>query len=382
MRHFDSLNWILKLSIALGFLSTDALASSRIKDIASMKGVRDNQLVGYGLVVGLKGTGDSKISFTGASMSRMLKTLGVNIKQEEVHSKNVAAVIVTAKLPPFVRTGSKIDVSINSIGDAKSLQGGTLVYTPLRGGDSAIYAVAQGAVSINGFSAGGGGSSSSKNHPTVGVVPEGAVVEKEVATDFSNRNALRWSLNRPDFTSAARMAKVINQELGGIFARARDASTVDVVVPYDFEGGPVELVAMIERLPMQEDEPARVLVNEKTGTVIIGKNVTLSPVAVAHGELTVEVQQTDTTTQTLDFGGADLRNPASATDGSLTRERVKETRISVNEGGDKLIYVPEASSLGDVVRGLNALGVSPRDLIAILQALKSQGALKAELEIL
>jgi flagellar P-ring protein precursor FlgI len=351
--------------------------ASRLKDIASIKGVRENQLLGYGLVVGLKGTGDSKKEFTGMSMTQMLRQMGVDVKTEQMESKNVAAVVVTANLPPFARVGQKIDVTISSIGDAKSLGGGTLLLTPLRGGDKAVYVVAQGALSVGGYSAEGGGSSSSKNHPTVGSIPNGGMVEKEVNFDFSNRSSLRLALHNADFTTAARVAKSINVELGGLYARARDSSTIDLIVPYDYEGGVVELIAQIERVNVTPDNVAKVIVNEKTGTIVVGDTVRISTVAIAHGNLTLEVKNKDVTTETVDLAAS--KNPADPQ--QKTTEVVKETTLTINEAGDKLLNVQQGATLGDLIKALNALGVTPRDLIAIMQSLKAQGALQAELEI-
>lgn len=370
------LNYIALVSFL--FMSSEGYSVARLKDVVSIKGVRENQLLGYGLVVGLKGSGDSKKEFTSLAMSQMLRQLGVNITNDQVESKNVAAVVVTASLPPFARVGGKLDVTVNSIGDAKSLSGGTLLMTPLRGADKQVYVVAQGPLSVGGFAAEGGGGSSSKNHPTVGMVPGGGIVEREVNQDFGNRSSLRMALHNPDFTTAARIAKSINIELGGMFARARDSSTVDVVVPFDFEGGVVELIAQLERVNINPDNKARIVVNERTGTIVVGKDVKISTVAIAHGNLTLEVKSTETVMETTDLAASE--NPAAPQQKVL--ETVKETSITVNEPGDKLINVNEGATLGDLVRGLNALGVTPRDLIAILQALKAQGALQAELEIL
>lgn len=358
------------------FAAASAQALSRLKDLVSIKGVRENQLIGYGLVVGLKGTGDSKKEYTGMSMSQMLRQLGVEVKAEQLESKNVAAVVVTATLAPFARSGSKLDITVSSIGDAKSLQGGNLLLTPLRGGDKNVYVVAQGPLSVGGYAEGGG---SSKNHPTVGIIPNGGIVEREVTTEFGTRNALRLALHNPDFTTAARIAKTVNQELGGLFARARDSTTIDIVVPYDFEGGIVELIAAIERLPVEQDTRARVIVNERTGTIVMGNAVRISAVAIAHGNLTLEIKTKETTKETQPVVA-----PPGALPGAVNKvtETVKETAVQVNEAGDKLISMGEGTTLGDVVKGLNTLGVTPRDLIGILQALKAQGALQAELELL
>ncbi|HVJ66044.1 MAG TPA: flagellar basal body P-ring protein FlgI [Bdellovibrionota bacterium] len=369
----------MKKLLGLMLLSGGAFASSRVKDLVSIKGVRENQLIGYGMVVGLKGTGDSKLEFTGLSMSQMLKQMGIDIAQKQITTKNIAAVVVTANLPPFARAGAKLDVQVSSIGDAKSLEGGTLLITPLRGADKQVYVVTQGPLSVGGTAAGGGGSSSVKNHPTVGMIPNGGIVEREVMNDFENRNAIRLALHNPDFTTAARLSRTINLELGGVYARARDSATVDVMVPYDYEGGVVDLVATIERLPLEPDNRARVIINERTGTIVVGSSVRLSSVAIAHGNLTLEVREVEKTTETpVAVEGAAMPTALTGT----KAETVKETVVSINEPGDKLISVAATATLGDVVKGLNALGVTPRDLIGILQALKAQGALQAELEIL
>jgi flagellar P-ring protein precursor FlgI len=386
--HHARLLFLMSL-LAMLLLSEKSFANSRLKDIVSVKGVRENQLIGYGLVVGLKGTGDSKKEFTGLSMSQMLRQMGVAVQESQIESKNVAAVVVTATLPPFARVGQKIDVSVASIGDAKSLQGGTLLMTPLRGGDRAVYAVAQGPILVGGFGEASGASGSSKNHPTVGILSGGALVEKEVNIDFSNRNAIRLALHNPDFTTAARVAKTVNRELGGIFARARDSATVDVMVPYDFEGGVVEMLALIERLSIEADNKARVVINERTGTIVMGESVRINTVAIAHGNLTLEVRNRETTTtRPADSaiqpvaGQREGVQSESQINGGLITETVKETSIQHGESGDKLITVPKGATLGEVVKGLNALGVTPRDLISILQAMRAQGALQAELEIL
>jgi flagellar P-ring protein precursor FlgI len=373
---------VFSLLFLISFLISPLAWSLRLKDIVSIKGMRDNQLVGYGLVVGLKGTGDSKVEFTGMSMAQMLRQMGVDVKQDLTFSKNVAAVVVTSDLPPFARTGSRIDVIVSSIGDSKSLQGGTLLMTPLRAADKKVYAVAQGPLSVGGFEGGGGGSSSTKNHPTIGRVPDGAVVEKEVNQDFADRSAIRLSLHNPDFTTAARVSRVINQELGGIYARSRDASTVDVLVPYDFEGSVVDLMARIERLQVEKDNPARIVINERTGTIVVGDAVRISTVAIAHGNLTLEIKSEEKKVEEPVVVSPDQGAVPDKTLLAKQTTSVNQTTIKINEPGDKLLTVPEGATLGDVVRGLNTLGVTPRDLIGILQALKAQGALQAELEIL
>ena len=354
----------------------------RLKDVVAVKGVRENQLVGYGLVVGLQGTGDSKAEYTGMSMSKMLRQMGVDVKSDLTYSKNVAAVVVTANLPPFARVGGRLDVIVSSIGDSKSLQGGTLLLTPLRGTDKKVYVVAQGPLSVGGFAGGGGGASSSKNHPTIGRVPDGGLVEREVVQDFTNRSAIRLTLHNPDFTTSARITRTINQELGGIYARSRDAATIDVMIPYDFDGSVVDLMARIERLQIRKDNPARIVINERTGTIVVGDAVRVSTVAIAHGNLTLEIKSEEKVTEepvmVAPEQGPVPEQPVIA----KKTTTVKETTVKFNEPGDKLLTVPEGATLGDVVKGLNTLGVTPRDLISILQALKAQGALQAELEIL
>ncbi|MCM2281614.1 MAG: flagellar basal body P-ring protein FlgI [Bdellovibrionaceae bacterium] len=315
--------------------------AARVKDIANVRGVRDNQLIGYGIVVGLKGTGDSKNEFTNKSVARMLDKLGMKLDDKEVASKNVAAVLVTANLPPFARAGNKLDITVNAIGDAASLMGGTLVQTPLRAADQQIYAVAQGAILI------GGGAS----HTTAGRMPNGAIIERDVAEDFTQRKMFRLTLHNPDFTTAARLAKRINLDLAGKFATAKDAGTIDVVVPFSYEGRGVELLAAIESLDITPDARARVIVNEKTGTVVIGDSVRISRVAISHGDLTVKV------------------------DGTSKGK-------SKDQGGDKVAVLDTGTNVGDLVKALNMLGVSPKDLITILQNIKAAGALQGELEIL
>ncbi len=316
--------------------------AARIKDIANVRGVRDNQLIGYGIVVGLKGTGDGKSEFTNKSVARMFDKLGIKLEDKEVASKNVAAVIVTANLPPFARAGNKLDVTISSVGDASSLAGGTLLQSPLRAADQQIYAVAQGSVLVG---------TGAESFTTVGRLPNGAIIERDVAEDFTSRKMFRLTLHNPDFTTAARLAKRINLDLSGKYASAKDAGTVDIVVPFSYEGRAVELLATIEALDVTPDARARVIVNEKTGTVVIGENVRISRVAISHGDLTVKV------------GGTDKSK-------------------SKDQGGDHVAVLDTGTSVGDLVKAMNSLGVSPKDLITILQNIKAAGALQGELEIL
>jgi flagellar P-ring protein precursor FlgI len=326
--------------LTLIFLSLAQAA--RLKDISSIRGVRENQLIGYGIVVGLKGTGDGKSEFTNKSVSRMLDKLGVKLEGAEVASKNVAAVIVTANLPGFSKAGNPLDITVSSLGDASSLEGGTLLQTPMRAANEQIYAVAQGPISI-------GGSDKDK-FTTVGRIPNGAIIEKDVSSDFATRKMFRLTLHNPDFITAARSVLTINRELGGQYASAKDAGTIDVITPFAYEGRGVELLASIEAIEINPDTKAKVVINEKTGTVIIGDKVKVSKVAIAHGTLSVKV------------GGGKGKDAKDAT----------EEKVTMIEG----------VSVGELVQTLNKLGVSPKDLITILQSIKSAGALHGELEIL
>lgn len=325
--------------------------AARLKDVAEVKGVRENILIGYGIVVGLKGTGDSSADVTSQSLGRLFGKLGLDVKNGAgIKSKNAAAVIVTAKLPAFARAGNKIDVTASSIGDASSLEGGMLLVTPLQAGDQNIYAVAQGAVSIGSIADG-----STKNFPTVGRVVMGASVEKDIDTNFSSKRSVRMTLHSPDFTTAARLAVLINGELGGKYASARDSATIDIVIPFNYEGNSVEFMAAIENINVNVDTKAKVVLNERTGTVVMGDKITITSVAIAHGDLSIQVGGT-----TSSAAGA----PATAG---------KSGRVAELKSG---------SSVSDLVKALNTLGVQPKDLTSIFQTLKSMGALQAELEIL
>ncbi|MBC7384628.1 MAG: flagellar basal body P-ring protein FlgI [Cryobacterium sp.] len=336
---------VLAATLNIGMLITAAPAmAARLKDVADVKGVRENILIGYGIVVGLKGSGDSSAEVTSQSLGRLFEKLGLDVKNPAgIKSKNAAAVIVTSKLPAFARAGNKIDITVSSIGDASSLEGGTLLVTPLRAGDQNIYAVAQGSVSIGSIADG-----TTKNFPTVGRVVMGATVEKDVDTNFSQKRSVRMTLHSPDFTTAARLAVLINGELGGKYASARDSATIDVVVPFNYAGNSVEFLAAIENINVNVDTKAKVVLNERTGTVVMGDRITITPVAIAHGDLSIQVGGT---------GGAAGKNG-----------RVAELK--------------SGSSVSDLVKALNALGVQPKDLTSIFQTLKSMGALQAELEIL
>jgi flagellar P-ring protein precursor FlgI len=350
-----------------------AYAEPRIKDIADFEGVRENQLVGYGLVVGLPGTGDSlrNSPFTRQSLAAMLERLGVNAAEGNLNTRNVAAVMVTANLPPFASQGSRIDVSVSALGDARSLAGGHLLVTPLIGADQQVYAVAQGPIAIGGFSASGAsGSSVTRGVPTAGRIPSGALVEREIGFDIANQTELRLALRNPDFTTARRIADAINVALGGEIARALNPGAVVLRRPADYAGDMVALVGRIESLEVAVDSPARIVIDESSGIVVMGENVKVSTVAIAQGNLTITITEDPFVSQPEPFsrGGETVVAPS--------------TGVEVEEDDGGLVMVPGGVSLRQLVNGLNALGVSPRDMIAILQALKTAGAIQAEIEIM
>jgi flagellar P-ring protein precursor FlgI len=347
--------------------------ATRIKDIASFDGVRDNQLIGYGLVVGLNGSGDSdQTKFPVQSLANLLERSGVTINRTNMTVKNVAAVMVTATLPPMVKQGNRLDVLVSSLGDAKSLAGGTLLMTPLKGGDAQVYAVAQGPVSTSSFSYGGqSGGSTQKNHPTAGRVPEGALVERELPYALTNRSQLRLNLHKPDFTTASRVASVINAKFQSSIAVCNDPGSVTLTLPEKYLGNTVEFAAALESLQVQPDMVAKVVLNERTGTIVIGNDVRISTVAVAHGNLTLTIKETPQVSQPQPFS----RGGETAV--------VPRSDVSVKEDkGARLTVLKEGANIGDVVKALNAIGVTPRDLIGIMQAIKASGALQGELEII
>lgn len=365
-----SRTYVNLLVFALAMASASPAPAIRIKDVTHVQGIRENQLIGYGLVVGLAGTGDgSSTAFTAQSLANFLVRNNIQIEPTTIKLKNVAAVIVTAELPAFARKGDKIDVSVNSVGDANSLQGGTLLMTPLY---SAVpdrpYAVAQGAVSVGGFSAGAGGSSISKNHVTAGKIPGGAFVEVESPVVFGKADHIRLILNAPDFTTAERIAEVINFNKGTDAAKAVSSAEVTVRVPGEFIGRVPEFMSEIERLPVHPDHRARIVIDERTGTVVMGEDVRISTLALSHGSLTIQITQVN-----------DVSQPEPLSKGVTTP--VKNTGVSGQEESHELAIVNEGVSLGEVVKSLNALGVTPRDLISILQSIQSLGALQAELII-
>jgi len=343
--------------------------AERIKDIASFEGVRDNQLIGYGLVVGLDGSGD-KGQTAVQGIVNMLKRMGLTINANDLQSKNIAVVVVTASLPPFAKPGLKTDALISTIGDAKSIQGGTLLLTPLKGPDGKVYALAQGPVSIGGFAAAGEGAVSQKNHTTAGKVPEGVTIEREPLFSLGNGSDIRLFLHRADFTTADGVSKQINDALQGDFAVTLDPSAVKLSVPEEYRDNLVGLITRVEMLDVKVDMPAKIIINERTGTVVVGDNVRISPVAIAHGSLAIEIREEALVSQPLPFA------PEKA-----ETVQVPRTDISVTEQKGHLVEV-SGITLGEVVRALNALGVTPRDLISILQALKAAGALRAELELI
>lgn len=380
--------WFLPL-LALFLVSTAEAA--RIKDIAGIGGIRDNQLIGYGLVVGLAGTGDDvKNGFTRETLSNLLVRQGLSTRDRVLTSKNIAAVMVTAQLPPFAKIGSKLDVTVSSLGDAKSLQGGTLLMTPLRGADGEIYAVAQGAVTVGGFSAAGAsGSSVSKNHTTAGNIANGALIEKELKYDLADIRRISINLYQPDFTTATRLAASINGKIGAVEARAVDSGSVLVEMKPSARGDVASLVSLIENIEVSIDGPAVVVLNERTGTVVMGENVRISTVAVAHGNLSIQIREEKEVSQPMPFAPEQQGRSAPVdAGGGVTVAPGGQTvvtprsEVGVSEEKKGLLVMPRGVTIQDVVRGLNAMGVSPRDLITILQTIKAAGALQADLKIL
>lgn len=380
----------IMIILGFSFLCASAAMAARIKDIVSIKGVRQNQLFGYGLVIGLDGTGDkSGTSFTAQALSNMLENMQINVNPNDIKVDNVAAVIVSAMLPPFARAGRKIDITISSIGDAESLQGGNLLLTPLKAVNGKVYALAQGAVSIGGFSAGGaGGGGVQKNHPTVGLISGGATIEREIPLALDNKQNLTLMLNNSDFNTAFRIASKINALYGDELARSVDSSTVKLKVPDRFQGRIVELISQIGMLDVAPDTMAKIIVNERTGTVVMGTNVRISEVAVAHGNLTIQIKEEKKVSQPSAFapsgegaGMVQFEDGTTIAPGGSTVV-TPESQVSVTEEKKQLIHLKKQNTIGKLVQALNAIGVSPRDLITVLQAMKAAGALQAELEII
>jgi len=363
---------IVALSVLV--MSTVAVdAASRLKDILDFEGVRDNQLVGYGLVVGLNGTGDTLADghFTKQSLQAMLNRLGVKPTDAGLDSDNVAAVMITANLPPFSRQGSRIDITVSALGDSSSLLGGTLLVTPVLGADGEVYAVAQGQVAVGGFQAQGDAETISKGVPTSGRIANGAIVEREVEFDLAGMDSVKLTLRNPDFTTARRVSQAVNAFLGTAAAVPSDPSTVHLRVPTSYANNVVNLLTDIEQLRVEPDQLARVVIDEQSGTIVMGENVRISTVAIAQGSLTIRITETQQVSQPGPFAEVG------------TTETVDRTNIEVDEGEDKRLTVLQPGvSLQELVNGLNSLGIGPRDMITILQAIKTAGALQAEIEVM
>jgi flagellar P-ring protein FlgI len=388
-------HWVILLGIL--FLASSA-HGARLKDIATFKGIRMNQLIGYGLVVGLNGTGDSSnTEFTIRSIVNMLERMGVHIERERVNQvklKNIAAVTVTANLPPFSRAGNRIDVLISSIGDATNLQGGTLLLTPLRGVDQQVYALAQGPVVTGGFAvSGASGSGVQKNHPTVGTISKGGLIEKEIPVTLDGKKEMTLCLFNPDFTTAEKVKEAVNQSANGTYAKCLDSGTIKIIIPESHQARVAEWIASLEKLEVVPDAVAKVIVNERTGTVVLGENVRISTVAVAHGNLSIQIKENLSVSQPLPFApsppdrGATTVLPPGGVTGPVIAPGgatvvTPDSSVSVKEEANRLMVVPAGVSLGEVVRALNSIGVTPRDLISILQSIKAAGALQADLEII
>ncbi len=356
---------------ASGVLAQSADIGTRLKDIASLQGTGSTPVIGYGLVVGLNKTGDKRQTiFSTQTLANMLERFGVSVAAGQLKVENIAAVLVTAELPVYARSGTRLDVTASSVGDARSLQGGVLLATSLRGPSGQIVATAQGALSLGGFGGGSGGNNVQVNHLTVGRVPGGGLVHAEVASIIPTSDAIAFSLKDPDFTSASLVAQAINRELGDGTARAVDSATVSVKVPPPYRTAVPELVARLEPLPVGVDAAARVVINERTGTVVVGGSVRLGPAAVAHGNLSVKISTKLEVSQPSPF--------SSKGDTAVVPQEV----VDVTEGRSQLVVLEQGTTLDAVVGALNALGASPRDIIAIMQALKAAGALRAELLIL
>jgi flagellar P-ring protein precursor FlgI len=359
----------LAAALALAMTGGAAAAPVRVKELVDVGGVRENALYGYGLVVGLSGTGDTEqVFFTSQSVSGMLGRLGIRIDPRDVRVRNVAAVMVTARLPAFARPGTQLDVTVSSMGNARSLGGGVLLITPLSGPDGQVYALAQGPVQAGGFDATAAGSRFQKNQPTSGAVPGGATIERAVSPKL-DKGPLLLGLRRPDFTTAARIAAAINEALGTEDATPIDPATIEVKVPAAFSGKTVTLLAKIEALEVDPDQRARIVVSERTGTIVAGQGVRIRAVAVAHGALSISVAQAPVISQ-----------PNPMAQGKTVSGKVAQ--VDAREASQPAVALPATSSVDDLVKALNLLGAPPRDLIAILQAMKAAGAIDAELEVM
>lgn len=359
----------ITLFAAVALFCWSSAHAARIKELAYINGVRPNQLVGYGLVVGLNGTGDkANTFFTTQSLANMLERMGIIVDPKATKVRNVAAVMITADLPPFAKVGNKIDVTISSIGDAKSLEGGVLLLTPLKGGDGEIYAMAQGAVTTGSFAVTGGAASVQKNHPTVARVANGATIEREIGYDRFADETVVISLKTADFTNAGKMVDRINSTFPGA-AQARDGGTISVTVPEKYRQNGIKFLSLLENLDIKPDVIAKIVVDEKTGTIVIGENVRIATVAIAHGNISVQIKEDYRVSQPMPFSqGRTVVTP--------------DTAIRVEEDKNRFMLVEEGVSIRDLVHALNATGVSTRDVIIILQTIKAAGALHAELEVI
>lgn len=363
----------LAVSLFILISATSANAASRIKDIVDYEGVRDNMLVGYGLVVGLNGTGDTLKTghFTKQSLQAMLNRLGVKPTDSGLSSDNVAAVMVTAALPPFARQGSRIDVTVSALGDSESLLGGTLLVTPLLGADGEVYAVAQGQLAVGGFQAGGEAETVTKGVPTSGRIASGAIIERELGYEFGNKETIKLTLRNSDFTTARRISQAINAFLGTSASAATDPTTVVLKVPDSYRNQVVNLLTDIEQLRVEPDQMARVVIDEQSGIIVMGENVRISTVAIAQGSLTIRITEAQQVSQPGPFAEVG------------TTTTVDRTDVQVEEGEEQRLTVLDSGvSLQEMVNGLNALGIGPRDMITILQAVKASGALQADIEVM
>jgi flagellar P-ring protein precursor FlgI len=363
----------IALAALVAFAPVQANAFSRIKDLADVEGVRENMLIGYGLVVGLQGTGDSlrNAPFTQQSLQTMLERLGVNTRGASVNTKNVAAVMVTANLPAFAAQGTRIDVTVSAMGDSKSLEGGTLLATSLFGANGEIFAIAQGPLAVGGFSAQGAAASVTRGVPTSARISNGAIVEREIQYALGNGDHLKLSLRNPDLTTAERMAQAINRYIGNGTATATDPATVQVTRPEGYAQDFVSLLTDIEQLKVDPDQPAKVIIDQTSGVIVMGADVRISSVAIAQGNLTIRVSEAPQVSQPTPFSS-----------GGST-QTVNRTSIDIDEqNSKKMVVLQDGVSLQSLVNGLNALGVSPRDMISILQAIKAAGALQAEIQVI
>ncbi len=363
--------WICSILFGFILLYSSLSNATRIKDLAEIQGVRDNQLIGYGLVVGLNDTGDSsKMKITMDSVANMMEHLGMTVDRNSVKVKNAAAVVITANLPAFSKVGTRIDVLVNSLGDADSLSGGTLLRTPLIGPDQKVYVLAQGPVIVGGISMSGQAAKVEKNHPTVGRIPDGGIVEQEVNFTLPSEGQFVFNLREADFTTISRMAEVVNTEFGLQIAQASDSRSLVVRLPSDYDSRPVQFLSRLENLQIEPDRKAKIVINERTGTIVIGAQVRLAKVAVAHGNIKLTIKESPYVSQPEPF------SPGGET------VVVPDTEIDFQEDKTGFVVMEEGVSVGDLAGALNAIGVTPRDVIAIFQAIKAAGALQAELVIL